>query len=31
MPVTPDAMVRMNFSWPGTSITPSTVPSGSGR
>ncbi|MNQ71176.1 hypothetical protein D3C85_858380 [compost metagenome] len=31
MPVTPEAMVRMNFSWPGTSITPSTVPSASGR
>ncbi len=30
IPVTPEAMVRMNFSCPGTSITPSVSPPGSG-
>ncbi|KQV87255.1 hypothetical protein ASD15_28905 [Massilia sp. Root351] len=30
MPVMPAAMVRMNFSWPGTSIMPRMTPSSSG-
>ncbi len=31
MPVAPASMLRMNFSWPGTSTKPRTAPSSAGR